>query len=820
MSLQQTRLTTVLVPIAVAITFLGVTAAVAGLASSAERLEHAQNAGAIADARAEGFRDAIENEMASVEALSAFVHTTIDERDHMNEEFPVFAAALYDETSATLSLQLVEGTVITHVFPLARNRQALGLDLTALPGRRELVEHSIEHGEIIVEGPFELVQGGTGLAIRKPIYWRDGTFWGFGAVVVDWDAIPAVGSFGSDAGVRMGLRAVRDDRIVAGTSDAFGDGAVIRTISSPMTDQTWELAVIYSPDDTGSVGLTVWVLGGLLAGLVGLYLRMVLRRPEILRREREATLRDLADAEARYQAIFEHAAVGMAVSDAEGRILRRNQAFDRIFASVGGDRPVNARHVVHPSQVESYLRRIGPRTDVGESHEFDFRSWSTEEQWVHIQVTRIPDVAGERRYLGIVQDITERRRIKAALEESEQRFRELFEKTPVAVQREDHSAIERMVSELRASGVDDIPRHLEQHPGLLEEMVSSITILDANPKAEALMGYLGFDASGRRMGERLDDASAKGFLESIGGIARGQSSQSYPSSVPAPDGSLVHLDLVWYAPIKDGRPDYSSVFVVFNDNTELRNAQIKLEAMLESKNRFVASVAHELRTPLTAVVGFAHELKDGDAHFTGSEREEFRDLISFHADEMSHMIEDLLVWSRTDIGEVKINMEPVDVARTAVRTVESIPGRHIDRLGPAEGVSALCDPVRLRQIIRNLVTNAIRHGGDAIAYDVTDEDGLVKVAVMDDGPPIAPHHSERMFEPYERLADNVTAPGSIGLGLAVSRTLARLQGGDLVLDRRGRWNVFEFTLHAEHMSESESREWGAVPVEFAPPRHG
>lgn len=124
----------------------------------------------------------------------------------------------------------------------------------------------------------------------------------------------------------------------------------------------------------------------------------------------------------------------------------------------------------------------------------------------------------------------------------------------------------------------------------------------------------------------------------------------------------------------------------------------------------------------------------------------------------------------------------------------------------------MCDPVRLRQIIRNLVTNAIRHGGDEIAYDVTAEDGLIEVAVMDDGPPIAPHHVDRMFEPYERLVENVTAPGSIGLGLAVSRTLARLQGGDLVLERRGRWNVFQFTLHAEHLA--------AIEAQFAPHGHG
>jgi two-component system osmolarity sensor histidine kinase EnvZ len=194
------------------------------------------------------------------------------------------------------------------------------------------------------------------------------------------------------------------------------------------------------------------------------------------------------------------------------------------------------------------------------------------------------------------------------------------------------------------------------------------------------------------------------------------------------------------------------------------------------------------------VVGFAQELKD-ELHLYGeSEKEEFRELIAFHSAELSHVIEDLLVWARGDVGEVRVYPERIDLADAVRRSVKATPGLELEITEPEGKVEALADPARLRQIVRNLTTNAMRYGGSKVSVQVRRVDGEACLEVMDNGPRMDSADMNRIFEPYTRSDAVTAAPGSIGLGLTVSRSLARLQDGDVVCVREGDNNVFRVTL--------------------------
>jgi signal transduction histidine kinase len=234
--------------------------------------------------------------------------------------------------------------------------------------------------------------------------------------------------------------------------------------------------------------------------------------------------------------------------------------------------------------------------------------------------------------------------------------------------------------------------------------------------------------------------------------------------------------------------------VTIADITELREAQHRLEALIETKDRFLASVAHELRTPLTAVVGFAQELKDELQLYGEPEKEEFRELIAFHSTELSHLIEDLLVWARADIGEVRVNPERIDLGTGVRQSLTAINGGSLEVGEPDGAVEAYADPARLRQIVRNLTTNALRYGGEEVVVQVRRANGHAVVEVSDNGPRMLASDMNRIFEPYIRSDSGPTTPGSIGLGLTVSRSLARLQGGDLICVREGSHNVFRVSL--------------------------
>lgn len=231
---------------------------------------------------------------------------------------------------------------------------------------------------------------------------------------------------------------------------------------------------------------------------------------------------------------------------------------------------------------------------------------------------------------------------------------------------------------------------------------------------------------------------------------------------------------------------------------EREKTRERLEELVRAKDRFVASVSHELRTPLAAVLGFAEELRSHGSSFDAKELTEMLELISSQSQEMADMVEDLLVSARADIG--KISIRPQDVylraqAETVLAGIGDIPHKDIHVIGGRGKVWA--DPSRTRQIIRNLITNSVRYGGDRVVLEAVESDEGTVLTVIDDGPGLEESEWETIFEPYRRAHEAPTQPASIGLGLTVSRQLARLMGGDLTYTCDERGSVFSLVLPAD-----------------------
>jgi len=218
-----------------------------------------------------------------------------------------------------------------------------------------------------------------------------------------------------------------------------------------------------------------------------------------------------------------------------------------------------------------------------------------------------------------------------------------------------------------------------------------------------------------------------------------------------------------------------------------------LEEMVRSKDEFVASVSHELRTPLTVVVGMANELRDGLDRLTEEEVLEFVGLIAEQGNEVADIVEDLLVVARADIDRVSVVAAAVDLDELVRAVVGSLPG---DLCFRTEGTAPLAwaDPSRVRQIIRNLCTNVIRYGGSEARINFGTIGENARLEVCDNGSGVDGLDHDRIFEAYHRAHDRRAQPGAIGLGLTVSKRLARLMGGDLTYFRRDDWSVFSLSL--------------------------
>ncbi|HEU4895441.1 MAG TPA: CHASE domain-containing protein [Acidimicrobiia bacterium] len=240
----------------------------------------------------------------------------------------------------------------------------------------------------------------------------------------------------------------------------------------------------------------------------------------------------------------------------------------------------------------------------------------------------------------------------------------------------------------------------------------------------------------------------------------------------------------------------------------------QVRALARSKDQFLASVSHELRTPLTGVLGFAELLRDGPDELSEDERRSMISSVAEEASDLAAIIDDLLVAARSELDLLAITRVPVSLRAQIAQVLETSDATLRDRVelvgDPRQ--TAIGDPGRVRQIIRNLITNAVRYGGERIEIRFGVGDGLVRVEVADDGVGLERENWERIFEPYFRVhEESNTQPAAIGIGLSVARHLARLMDGDLTYRREAGWSVFRLSLPgAPVVTREEAQELESI----------
>jgi PAS domain S-box-containing protein len=240
------------------------------------------------------------------------------------------------------------------------------------------------------------------------------------------------------------------------------------------------------------------------------------------------------------------------------------------------------------------------------------------------------------------------------------------------------------------------------------------------------------------------------------------------------------------------------IVYAFRDLTEER-------ALEELKADFVATVSHELRTPLAAIYGAAQTIRRTDVEIDETIREQLLGVIASEADRLGAIVSDLLVAGRLDADQLPIAVERVDPVELASSVVEAarthLPETIALELEVADGVpGVVADPGQLRQVLVNLVDNAIKYSpeGGPVALAISNGSGAVRFAVRDSGLGIPASEHRRIFEKFYRLDPGMTRGiGGTGLGLYICRELVRRMDGKIWVESSvGKGSTFVVELPA------------------------
>ena len=236
----------------------------------------------------------------------------------------------------------------------------------------------------------------------------------------------------------------------------------------------------------------------------------------------------------------------------------------------------------------------------------------------------------------------------------------------------------------------------------------------------------------------------------------------------------------------------------------LQNALERQTAVIESKDEFVTNLSHQLRTPLTGVYGFALALNEGGIDDPETTHE-LSGLIANDAAELSRMVDDLITAGQVETGNVALDLEDIAIDEEIEAVIDPFVSSGSTITFTASGDVAVADRLRFRQILRNLVSNAVKHGGPNI--DVFSEygNGTVSVFVMDDGDGIEDDRLTQIFDRYQHEGTGPLLQGSVGLGLAIARSLATGMNGTLNYTRTNGLTYFVLRLPSHRVGKLNER---------------
>ncbi len=365
---------------------------------------------------------------------------------------------------------------------------------------------------------------------------------------------------------------------------------------------------------------------------------------------------------------------------------------------------------------------------------------------------------------------------------------------------------------------DQIKRQKQYYEAVIENSPAAIVLLDLetnvtgwNPAAERLFGYSESEA----LGNKVDDLVA--FSEELYAEALRYSQKALEEKQvhlltrrTRKDGSLVDVEVSGLPVSVDG--EYVGFIAIYHDVTELQRARYEAEEANQAKSRFLANMSHELRTPLNAIIGFSRIVRRKGAEVLPEKQVENLDKVLVSADHLLGLIDTVLDISKIEAGQMDVQPTTFELSTLVNLVVDTSQpllreGVRLETDVQDDLPQIFSDEDKLKQILLNLLSNAAKFTHEGAITLASRHDGAwLYVDVNDTGIGVSEDALERIFEDFQQADTSTTREyGGTGLGLPISRSLARLLGGDLTAcSIEGEGSTFTLTLPLRYRDNGES----------------
>jgi signal transduction histidine kinase len=230
------------------------------------------------------------------------------------------------------------------------------------------------------------------------------------------------------------------------------------------------------------------------------------------------------------------------------------------------------------------------------------------------------------------------------------------------------------------------------------------------------------------------------------------------------------------------------------ERLEWRHRLEKQEAVAKAQDEFIANLSHELRTPLTAIYGFSLELIEPGRVTDPILARELTTYIASESADLSRMVEDILTAASADQGGLVVTSVPVDPVEEVASVVSPLHATGANLAVDMEPGRIIADPLRYRQVVRNLVSNALRHGGPSVRISGQTRADSYALEVRDNGTGVPAALEERLFSRFVHQGEEPLLTGSVGLGLSIAHLLTELTGGEITYRRESGETVFSVSF--------------------------